>query len=190
MFLEYFSTWNLIRVSGFLSYFLLTASLAFGFLQAFSSFKNRKADFLLIHQTSGWIGLLVILFHMMMLFFDQYVHYPILSILLPFYSENEPFSSGLGTISFYLFLVVIASSDFFMRILGRAPWRKVHFLAIPAWILMAIHGVMIGTAPPETWASAIYIGSIGLIILLGVAKAMETVPTSSTNNKSTIKKTQ
>ncbi len=185
---EYFSTWNLIRVSGFLSYFLLTASLAFGFLQAFSSIKNKKADLLLIHQTSGWIGLLVIMFHMIMLFMDQYVHYSLLSILVPFYAENESFSSGLGTLSFYLFLVVIGSSDFFMRILGRTPWRKIHLLAVPAWILMSIHGILIGTDTQEVWASSIYIGSIGLIIVLGVAKAMEAVSTN--NNKTPFKKTQ
>ncbi len=185
---EYFSTWNLIRVSGFLSYFLLTISLAFGFLQSFSSLRSKKADFLLIHQTSGWFGLLVILFHMMMLFFDHYVHYPIKSIMVPFISENEPFFSGLGTISFYLFLIIIGSSDFFMRKLGKRVWKRLHILSIPAWILMVIHGVSIGTDSSEIWAQAIYIGSISIILVLGTAKAMESV--SISQNKGTTKKTQ
>jgi methionine sulfoxide reductase heme-binding subunit len=172
---EYLSTWNLIRVSGFLSYFLLTVSLAFGFLQSFSRLKKKKGEFLLIHQNSGWIGLLVIVFHMMLLFLDQYVHYPILSILVPFSSENESFYSGLGTISFYLFLMIIGSSDFFMKKLGRVVWKKVHLLAIPAWILMAIHGIMIGTDSSEGWAQLIYIVTISIIMILGVARGMESV---------------
>lgn len=188
MFNEYFSTWNLIRVSGLLSYFLLTVSLAFGFLQSFSSLKKRKGDLLLLHQTSGWIGLLGIVFHMMMLFWDQYVHYPILSIIIPFYSKNEPFYSGLGTLSFYLFLIVIGSSDFFMKKLGRTVWKKVHLLAIPAWILMAFHGLMIGTDSSEIWAASIYIGSVIIIMLLGIGKGMESA--SINQNNSVTKKTQ
>lgn len=183
---EYFSTWNMIRVSGLLSYFLLTVSFAFGFLQSFSSLKKYKSDFLLLHQNSGWIGLLSLVFHIIMLFMDQYVQYSLLSILIPFYSENDSFYSGLGTISFYLFFIIIGTSDFFMKKLGRTIWKKVHLLSIPAWILMAVHGIMIGTDSQEMWAQALYIGSAAIIMVLGVAKAMESVPV----NKSTTKKTQ
>ncbi|WP_318505007.1 ferric reductase-like transmembrane domain-containing protein [Bacillus sp. T3] len=185
---ELFSTWNLIRVSGLLSYFLLTMSLAFGFLQSFQSLKRKKPVFLLIHQNSGWIGLLVIVFHMMLLFWDQYVHYPVLSILVPFNSEHEPFYSGLGTISFYLFLMIIGSSDFFMKKLGRIVWKKIHLLAIPAWILMAIHGFMIGSDSSKGWAQLIYIVSVSIIMVLGVARGMESV--ALPQHKSPQKKTQ
>jgi len=185
---ELLSTWNLIRVSGLLSYFLLTMSLAFGFLQSFPSLKKQKAVFLFIHQNSGWIGLLVIVFHMMLLFWDQYVHYPVLSILVPFRSENEPFYSGLGTISFYLFFIIIGSSDFFMKKLGRLVWKKIHLLAIPAWILMAVHGVMIGSDSSKGWAQLIYIVTISIIMIIGVARGMESV--AIPQHKGSQKKTQ
>ncbi|MGJ7919669.1 ferric reductase-like transmembrane domain-containing protein [Neobacillus sp. LXY-4] len=182
MFNEYFSTWNLIRLSGFLSYFLLTASLAFGFLQAFPSLKRRKGEFLQIHQTSGWIGLLGILYHMMMLYWDQYVHYPIFSILVPFSSEHEAFYSGLGTISFYLFFLIIGSSDFLMKKLGRSVWKKIHLLAVPAWLLMTVHGILLGTDSSEKWAQFIYFGSISIIIVLGILKGAEIVNSNSIKN--------
>ncbi|NMD71412.1 iron reductase [Bacillus sp. DNRA2] len=187
---EYLSTWNLIRLSGFLSYFLLTISLVFGFLQAFAGLKKRKGEFLLVHQNSGWLGLLVIVFHMLMLFWDQYIEYPLLSILIPFSAENEPFYSGLGTISFYLFLIIIGSSDFFMKKLGRTVWKKVHLLAIPAWLLMAIHGIMIGTDSQEGWAKLIYIVSIAVILILGIAKGMEVGTGAGATVKAVTKKTQ
>lgn len=179
---ELLSTWNLIRVSGLLSYFLLTMSLVFGFLQSFPSLKKKKPLFLLIHQNSGWIGLLVTVFHMMLLFWDQYVHYPVLSILVPFRSENEPFYSGLGSISFYLFLIIIGTSDFFIKKLGRMIWKKIHLLAIPAWILMVIHGVMIGSDSSNGWAQLIYIVMISIILLLGVARGMESMSLSQHNS--------
>lgn len=185
---ELISTWNLIRVSGFLSYFLLTMSVAFGLLQSFSSLKKKKPQFLFIHQNSGWIGILVSLFHMLLLFWDQYVHYPVLSILVPFSSEHETFTSGLGTISFYLFFIIIGSSDFFMKRLGRIAWKKIHLLAVPAWVLMALHGIMIGSDSSEGWAQLIYIVTISIIMILGVARGMESV--AIPQHKSSHKKTQ
>jgi methionine sulfoxide reductase heme-binding subunit len=185
---EYFSTWNMIRVSGLLSYFLLTVSLIFGFLQSFSALRKSKSDFQLIHQQSGWIGLLSLLFHLIMTFMDQYVDYSALSILVPFYSANEPFYSGLGTISFYIFLIIIATSDFFMKKLGRTIWKKIHLLSIPAWILMAVHGIMMGTDTKAMWAQGLYFGTAAIIIILGSAKMMESVTTNQ--NKSATKKTQ
>jgi sulfoxide reductase heme-binding subunit YedZ len=181
--IENLTTWNLIRVSGLLSYLLLTASLLFGLLQSFPTLKKQKSDFLMLHQTSGWVGFLGVVFHMIMLFFDQYVHYSILSLTIPFWSENEAFLSGLGTISFYLFLIIIGSSDFLMKKLGRTVWKKLHLLSIPAWILMTIHGVMIGTDTSEYWAQFLYIGSISIIIGTLTAKILEKFANKQNSNK-------
>lgn len=180
----FFSVWSLIRASGFLAYFFMTLALAFGLLNSFGILKKKKAMLLAYHQTSGWFGLLTIVFHMTLIWKDTYVPYSLTELLLPFSAKNAPFVSALGTISFYLFLLVIGSSDFFIKRLGRERWKKVHMAVIPAWLLMVLHGLMIGTDSSKSWALVIYATGIILILVLALLRYMESlVLQKSQNNK-------
>ena len=152
------SNWNLIRTSGFLSYFLFTFSIAAGLMSRLFIFQKQKQLMLELHKISGWTGMLTVVFHATLLLVDPYVPYQIWGILIPFSSEYAPVFSALGTISFYLFLLTLATSDFFIKTLGRTLWKKIHFLVIPAWILMVLHGILIGTDSAQTWAAFIYGG--------------------------------
>jgi sulfoxide reductase heme-binding subunit YedZ len=171
----YFTVWTFIRVSGFLGLYLMTFSLAFGLSGSLSVLKRKKALFLSLHQTSGWYGLLTILFHMLLIWQDQYVPYSFGELLLPFYAKNQPLFSAFGTLSFYLFFLVIGSSDFFIKKLGIKLWKKVHLAVIPAWILMLVHGLAIGTDTSESWALFLYASALLLIIVLGFIRYLESV---------------
>ncbi|QBK24475.1 ferric reductase-like transmembrane domain-containing protein [Ureibacillus thermophilus] len=173
MILDVFSNWNLIRTAGFLAYFLLTISIMAGLMQKISSFQNQKQLLMEIHKISGWIGTLNVIFHAILLLFDQYVPYQIWEIMIPFVAKNEPFFSGIGTISFYLFLIVMLTSDFFLKKLGFKLWKKLHFLVIPAWVLMILHGIFIGTDSEEIWAIIIYSAGIVLITTLLMMRYFE-----------------
>lgn len=164
--MDYLSVWTLIRVSGLTAFYFLTLSLALGLLSSFSIMKKKKGILVSLHQTSGWYGLLLIVFHMVLIWQDQYVPYSLVGLLIPFTADNEPILSGLGTISFYLFLLVIGSSDFFMKKLGIKKWKKLHLAVIPAWLLMVIHGLAIGTDSSEPWALLLYAAAIAVIIVL------------------------
>jgi DMSO/TMAO reductase YedYZ heme-binding membrane subunit len=173
--IDYFSVWSLIRTSGFLAYFFMTLSLAFGLLNSLSILKKKKAMLLTYHQTSGWFGLLTIVFHMTLIWKDQFVPYSLTELFIPFSAKNAPVFSTFGTISFYLFLLVIGTSDFMIKKLGRERWKKVHMAVIPAWVLMIAHGVMIGTDSTAPWALFIYAGGVSLIIVLGFLRYLESV---------------
>jgi len=173
MILDLFSNWNLIRVSGFLAYFLLTLSIMAGLMQKISSFKNQKQLMMERHKISGWIGMLTIVFHGTLLLVDHYVPYKISELIIPFAAENEPFLSGIGTISFYLFLIVMATSDFFMKKLGFKLWKKLHFLVIPAWVFMILHGIFIGTDSDQVWAIFIYCLGIVFVTTLLIIRYFE-----------------
>lgn len=176
---EYLSVWSLIRTSGFLAYFFMTVSLCCGLLSAMTIMKHRKALLLNIHQTSGWYGLLTIIFHMTLIWKDQYVPYSLTELFLPFSAKNAPVFSALGTLSFYFFLLVIGTSDFFIKRLGRARWKKVHMAVLPAWLLMVIHGLTIGTDSSQPWALSLYIGGVSIILILAFVKYLD----SSTSRK-------
>ncbi|MEW8986988.1 MAG: ferric reductase-like transmembrane domain-containing protein [Bacillus sp. (in: firmicutes)] len=172
-FFDLLSTWNLIRVSGFLSYFLLTFAIAAGLMNRLLCFQKQKPLMIELHKISGWTGMLTIIFHISLLLVDEYVPYSISDIVIPFSADNDPVFSGMGTISLYLFLVTFATSDFLMKKLGRTLWKKIHFLVIPAWILMVLHGIFIGTDTSQTWAAFVYVGSIILIMLLLTFRYLE-----------------
>lgn len=170
---DYYSTWTLIRSSGFLAYFFMTISLSFGLISTFSIMKKQKASLLVIHQTSGWYGLLTIIFHVILLWNDQYLPYTVREILLPLAAQNEPIFSALGTISFYLFFLVIGTSDFFIKRLGRARWKKIHLAVILAWAMMIIHGIIIGTDTTAPWALFLYASGIFSIMILMIIRYLD-----------------
>ncbi|MED3662859.1 ferric reductase-like transmembrane domain-containing protein [Ureibacillus sp. FSL K6-8385] len=171
--MDVFTNWNLIRASGFLAYFLLTLSIMAGGMQKLSDFQNHKPLLMELHKISGWTGVLTVVFHGTLLLVDKYVPYNIVELLIPFAAENEPFHSGIGTLSFYLFLIVMATSDFFMKKLGFQLWKKLHFLVFPAWVFMTLHGIFIGTDSGQVWAIFIYCASIVLITALLVMRILE-----------------
>jgi methionine sulfoxide reductase heme-binding subunit len=173
--IEYFSVWSLIRASGFLAYFFMTISLAFGLLISLSIMKRKKALLLSYHQTSGWFGLLTIVFHITLIWNDQFVPYSLSELFIPFFAKNAPVFSALGTISFYLFLLVIGTSDFFIKKLGRERWEKIHLAVIPGWVMMVIHGLAIGTDSSRSWALFIYTAGITLILVLAFLRYIESL---------------
>jgi len=169
----YFSTWNLIRISGFLAYFLFTLSLSAGLISRLSAFQKKKSFMIVLHEMSGWAGLLTTVFHMTALTIDQYAPYKLKEIIIPFMAEYAPVSSAFGTISFFLFTIVLASSDFFKQRLGVQIWKKLHFIVIPAWILMLLHGIIIGTDSNLAWATALYTAGAILVMTLYLFRFFE-----------------
>lgn len=164
--MDLFSNWNLVRVSGFLAYLLLTISIAAGLLPKIPSFQKQKQLMMELHKFSGWTGVLTVIFHATLLLQNHYVPYEVEELLIPFEADYAPVLSGIGTIALYLFLVVMATSDFFMKKLGFGRWKKLHLLVIPAWVLSVLHSIFIGTDSNEPWAIFIYVAGIVLIVTL------------------------
>ena len=97
------STWEWIRLLGFLAYFYFTISIIFGLLRKSSFVKSYKNLIFHIHQNAGWLGLITVIAHMLVLLIDQYEPYSIIGILIPFSANYQSLPSALGTIAFYLF---------------------------------------------------------------------------------------
>lgn len=165
-FSELFSSWNLIRLSGFLAFFYMTMSVCFGMLFSIKSIKANKNLFHHLHLTSGWIGFLTIAFHSVVVWKNEYIPYSIAEIVIPFISEHEPIWSGLGTLSLSLFFIILFTTDFGMKAMKRSVWRGIHLLVYPAWMFMLLHGIFIGTSSTMSWAAVIYGGSLILIVFL------------------------
>ncbi|MHA6532104.1 ferric reductase-like transmembrane domain-containing protein [Paenibacillus sp. BAC0078] len=150
------SVWTTVRAAGFTSYLLLFVAIIAGLLQGEAWAKGtRRAQLLLIHQWSGWFGLLFGIVHGLVLTFDKYVGYSFFDIVIPFAAKNEPLWTGLGSLSFYMLLAIMASSDL-MRKISKKLWRAIHFLALPTYVMALLHGIMLGTDSSTAWIQVLY----------------------------------
>lgn len=137
-------TWEMIRAAGIVSYFLFWLSTCAGILYSEKVFVKKRAILLLIHQNCGWFAFLFVMLHGALLIVDNYMPYSVMEIFIPFSANNEPILSGIGTLTFLFYLIILVSSDL-LRILSKKVWKWIHILTIPTFVLMLFHSFFIGT---------------------------------------------
>ncbi|MGZ7446116.1 ferric reductase-like transmembrane domain-containing protein [Paenibacillus sp. TH7-28] len=173
-FLDAFNVWSTTRAAGLTSYLLMFVSVTAGLMMSLKLAKGRTKSFLLaLHESSGWFGFLFGLIHGGVLLFDKYVGYTLASLLVPFTATTHPIVTGLGTIAFYIILILILTSDGIKKI-GIKAWRTIHFLAFPGFFLALSHGLLIGKDTQYFWAKLIYLSTAAIVIGLTVARVILT----------------
>src|SRR4029078_10244831 len=78
--------------------------------------------------------------HVAALLADQYVHFGLAGVLVPFASKWHPGSVAWGVVAFYLLLAVELTSLARAR-LSKKIWRRVHFASFALFIVSTIHGL-------------------------------------------------
>lgn len=167
------NTWEWNRLLGMLAYFYFTMAVVFGMLLRFSFAKSKKSILFNIHQKSAWMGLFAVIAHMLVLIIDHYEPYEIIEIVVPFAADYHPIMSGLGTISFFLFLLVVFSSDLWMKKLKITMWRRMHYLVFPAWLFTLLHAIFMGTDTSNPVIAMFYGATAGLLVFLTLLKLMD-----------------
>ena len=172
-FTHLFPVWNTTRAAGLTSYLLLFISIVTGISQSFKSIHPKRRKTLnLIHESTGWFGILFGLIHGLVLMFDQDVTLSLGEILIPFTAKTDTFSIGIGILSLYIMLILILSSDY-MKKIGVKLWRKIHFLSFPAYLLGLIHGVWLGPDTQKGLISLLYYGTaivVGGLVLWRIVR--------------------
>lgn len=165
---DWLTVWATTRAAVITCYLLLFVSTGAGIVTSLKRFGPKtRAGMLFLHQFAGWFGFLFGALHGAVLLFDKYVGYSPMELLVPFAARTHPYLTGLGTLSFYIALILIASSDM-MKQLGKKTWRAIHFLAFPGFFMGLVHGVFLGTDSGQPWMKWTYIATAGLIVALTV----------------------
>jgi len=155
-FTHFFPVWDTTRAAGLTSYLLLFISIVTGITQSFKSIHPKKRKTLnLIHESTGWFGILFGLIHGLVLMFDYDITLSIGEILIPFTAKTDTFSIGLGTLSLYIMLILIITSDY-MKKIGVKLWRTIHFLSFPGYLLGLVHGIWLGPDTQKGLISLLY----------------------------------
>ena len=161
--------WYLSRGSAMVAFVLLWASMAIGLLitnKLSRLWPGGPAAFDL-HQFTSLLGLGFALFHATILIGDEYIHFDLIRVLLPFASQDyKPVWVGLGQIGFYVWGVLVAS--FYVRKkIGNKAWRWIHFSSFLTFALVMIHGISSGTDTQTMGASVMYwLAGSSLLFLL------------------------
>src|SRR5689334_15249590 len=143
---------NAVDLSGFAgltAMVLLTINILLGLLVSVNyntvkQWPHRKlpAPLFKIHNWTAYVAITVVCLHPTVLLFQDEVRFRVLDVIWPFQSPGQRLYNILGGLTFYGFLLVVVTSYFRPR-LGYRPWKKLHYSAYVAGILMYVHGTLI-----------------------------------------------
>ena len=169
--------WYMGRISGLLAYLLLWASTAWGLLLGTKIVKTYLPLSLTfsLHEFLSWLGLGFSLFHPLILLGDRYVNFSLSDILLPFSASFEPFWLGLGTLSLYLYALIVVSF-YSKKWLGAKTWRALHYLSLAVYGLALWHGLAVGSESDLSLVRFMYLGSAASILFLTLYRVLSRVP--------------
>ena len=167
-------SWYLTRSSGTVGYLTLTLSTVWGLLLSTKLVKAwvPPALALMMHNSLAWIAVGLSFFHAFVLLFDSYYPYTVANLLVPFTGPYAPQWVGVGTISFYL-LLLVSASFYGRRWIGARLWRRLHYLTFAAFMMVTLHGWMAGT--DSTQLRPMYLVSGGLVLFLTLYRIIDAV---------------
>ena len=165
------ATWDASRAAGFAAYLLLWASVVTGMsihlrLRPTSSPLTYSLE---AHRITSGLGMSFVFGHVFSLLLDPVVHFQIVDAILPFSSEFRPIQIGLGTVSQWLLVFVLATTTFSAK-LSYGLWRKLHYLSFPCYLLALIHGITSGTDSASPFALVIYATTSAVVAAVGVLR--------------------
>lgn len=169
--------WYLSRATAFVSLTILWISMALGL-----GISNKMARLwpgapaaFAIHEYVSLLGMAFAVFHALVLMGDEYIHFSVVQILVPFSTvDYRPTWVGIGQIGFYVWLIVNLS--FYIRSqIGPKTWRALHYLSFAMYTMGLLHGIFGGTDTSAGWAQWYYWISGGSLMFLLVYRLLNTL---------------
>ncbi len=160
--------WYASRAAGVASYLFLWLGLVGGLMMSSAWFDGivGRARLLAIHQSASIAGVLLGLGHGLVLTQDQWTHFGLYDVLVPFGSYYKTFLTAIGTLVLYL-SAVVSASFWFRRRMGTKAWKWLHYSSFAAFAGAFWHGMMTGTDSHEPWLMGVYLGTT-LAVIFGV----------------------
>jgi predicted ferric reductase len=138
--------WYVTRASGIVAWLMLTASVIWGVVLSTKAFpeQRRPAWLLDLHRWLGGLTVAFVAIHVFALVADNYVHFTLIDLAVPFASDWKPGAVALGVIAAWL-LVAVELTSLAMRRLPKRVWRAVHLTSYLVFWLTSIHAALAGT---------------------------------------------
>jgi predicted ferric reductase len=138
--------WYVARSSGLVAWSLLAAAVIWGLLMTSKVLRGRVANSWMVdlHRWLGGLALTFTVVHVVTIMLDSYVHFGLVSVLVPLTSSWHPVAVAWGVVSLYLLAAVEVTSLIRQRI-SRRLWRTVHLASFPLFVTATTHGLSAGT---------------------------------------------
>jgi predicted ferric reductase len=144
--------WALGRGTGITALAFLTVSLALGIATRSGRRVANLPRFGVadVHRFTALGATLLVLLHVVLLFFDPYAQLRVVDFVAPFLGAYRPFWLGLGTVAFDVLVVVIVTSILRHR-LKFGIFRVVHWSTYALWPIAFAHALGNGTDAGRQW---------------------------------------
>ena len=159
--------WYITRAAGLTSYVLLWLSVAWGLAVSSKILDNllHRSFTYDFHQFISLLSIGFVALHIGILLFDRYLPYSVLEVLVPFLSPYRPVWVGIGSIGFYLALLVTVTYYVRGRI-GMKAFRTIHYLSLLSYLGVTVHGLFAGTDSSLVSVLGLYAGSLLVTVFL------------------------
>ena len=149
-----FSFLEASSIAGLFATALLTLNLLLGMLVS-TDFKKspyfqrlpkqlKTINLLELHNKTAYFALGMVILHPVLLVLDKSSKFTLVDVLLPINAPFEKFYVAFGTISLYLLLLVVISSQKKVKqLMGLKTWKYLHFASYLTAILFTVHGIML-----------------------------------------------
>jgi ferredoxin-NADP reductase/DMSO/TMAO reductase YedYZ heme-binding membrane subunit len=164
--------WYVTRSSAIIAWVLMTFAVVWGVL--LSTRVMRKIDnpswLQDLHRYLGGVSLIMVLLHMVSLMLDEYAHFTVEELLVPF--AIEPRFAGmpiaLGILAFYL-MVAVQGSSYLVNRIPRKVWKAIHYASYVALIAVSFHaGFSSSQDVSQLWYKSLAI----LLVAIGAGAAI------------------
>src|SRR5581483_11656796 len=116
--------WYIARAAGLVAFGLLTLSVWLGLAMSTRLLPAKRTKTLLgLHRTLAWTGLSMLVLHVGALLFDPFLHFNVLSVLVPGAASWKPGAVALGIVAGWLSLALAASFKA-KKWIGQKGWRR------------------------------------------------------------------
>lgn len=129
--------WNYSRAAGIMAYLFVWLAAISGLLSKAKilPWAGSVSILMEVHRKIACFGFYFIIFHALILSYDDYIKLKVDDLLIPFRSSYQFFNMSMGILAFYGTILVIGSMFF----LGDRAFRYWHLLTYPVYFL-ASHG--------------------------------------------------
>jgi DMSO/TMAO reductase YedYZ heme-binding membrane subunit len=138
--------WHVARASGITAWAMSAAAVLWGLALSGRTMGTRaKAPWLLdLHRFLGTLTLVFVGVHLGGLAADNYVHFGLADLFVPFASGWRTGAVAWGIVAFYV-LVAVEVTSWLMRRLPKRVWRAVHLSSLLMYAMGTIHLLGAGT---------------------------------------------
>lgn len=170
-------TWLLARSAGVGAYLMLYLSVAWGLLATTSLVTKRvsKRSSTSFHGFVASAGLMLLALHLVALLLDRFVRFDTLDLLVPYRATYRPFALTLGIAGMYSMVIVLATS-WTRKHLRPALWRAIHLVAVPAYAMALLHGVLAGSDSARAGMAILYWATGSSVLFLVIVRGLTARP--------------